>query len=110
MSWLSRLANAFRGGRVDRELDDELRFHLESRAADLARSGVPPPEAARRARLEFGALEGYKERCREARGLRLDKRNVHLPEPIKNVGTYMVVVEVADGATATLKIMVVAKS
>ena len=34
---------------------------------------------------------------REARGLRIDKRNVHLPEPIKNVGTYMVVVEVVDG-------------
>ncbi len=34
---------------------------------------------------------------REARGLRIDKRNVHLPEPIKNVGTYMVVVDVVEG-------------
>jgi hypothetical protein len=51
-------------------MDEELRFHLESRAADLARSGVPPAEAARRARMEFGAVEGYKEGCREARGLR----------------------------------------
>jgi large subunit ribosomal protein L9 len=46
---------------------------------------------------------------REARGLKLDKRNVHLPEPIKNVGTYMVVVEVTEGVTATIKTMVVAK-
>jgi large subunit ribosomal protein L9 len=46
---------------------------------------------------------------REARGLKIDKRNVHLPEPIKNVGTYMVVVEVTDGVTATIKTMVVAK-
>jgi large subunit ribosomal protein L9 len=46
---------------------------------------------------------------REARGLKLDKRGVHLPEPIKNVGTYMVVVEVVEGATATIKTMVVAK-
>jgi large subunit ribosomal protein L9 len=46
---------------------------------------------------------------REARGLRIDKRNVHMPEPIKNVGTYMVVVEVVDGVTATIKTMVVAK-
>src|SRR5437762_13626475 len=45
---------------------------------------------------------------REARGLRIDRHNVHLPEPIKNVGTYMVVVEVVDGATATIKTMVVA--
>ncbi len=46
---------------------------------------------------------------REARGLKLDKRGVHLPEPIKNVGTYMVVVEVVEGVTATIKTMVVAK-
>ena len=46
---------------------------------------------------------------REARGLRIDRRNVHLPEPIKNVGTYMVVVEVVEGSTATVKTMVVAK-
>ena len=46
---------------------------------------------------------------REARGLRIDKNNVHLPEPIKNIGTYMVVVEVVDGVTATVKTMVVAQ-
>ena len=42
----------------------------------------------------------------EARGLKLDKRHVHLEEPIKNVGTYMVVVEIADGVTATIKTIV----
>jgi large subunit ribosomal protein L9 len=46
---------------------------------------------------------------REARGLRIEKKNVHLPEPIKNVGTYMVVVEVAENVTATVKTMVVAQ-
>lgn len=55
---------------LERDMDDELRFHLERREADLVRSGLTPQEAARRARLEFGAVEGYKERCREARGLR----------------------------------------
>jgi large subunit ribosomal protein L9 len=44
---------------------------------------------------------------RDARGLRIDKRKVHLPEPIKNVGTTMVVVEIAEGVTATVKTMVV---
>jgi ribosomal protein L9 len=34
---------------------------------------------------------------------------VHLPEPIKNVGTYMVVVDVVEDVTATIKTMVVAK-
>ena len=46
---------------------------------------------------------------REARGLRIEKHNVHLPEPIKNIGTYMVVVEVVEGETATVKTMVVAQ-
>ena len=44
---------------------------------------------------------------REARGIKLDKRKVHLDEPIKTVGTRMVVVEIADGVTATIKTMVV---
>lgn len=47
---------------------------------------------------------------REARGLRVEKQNVHLPEPIKNTGTYMVVVEVVEGVTATVKTMVVAQN
>lgn len=46
---------------------------------------------------------------REARGLRIDRRNVHMPEPIKNVGTYMIVVELVENVTATVKTMVVAK-
>jgi len=42
----------------------------------------------------------------EARGLRIDRRGVHLDEAIRHVGTYMVVVEVADGVTATIKTIV----
>ena len=44
---------------------------------------------------------------REARGIRIDQRKVHLDEPIRTVGTHMVVVEVADDVTATIKTMVV---
>ncbi len=47
---------------------------------------------------------------RDARGMAIDRRAVHLDEPIKNVGTHMVVVEVADGVTATVKTMVVGRS
>lgn len=47
---------------------------------------------------------------KDARGLRVDKHNVHLQDPIKNVGTHMVVVEVVEGVTATVKTMVVAKT
>jgi large subunit ribosomal protein L9 len=42
----------------------------------------------------------------EARGIAVDRRKIHLDEPIKHVGTYMVVVEVADGVTANVKTMV----
>jgi hypothetical protein len=35
-------------------MEEEIRFHLEARAADLAREGLDPREAMRRARIEFG--------------------------------------------------------
>ena len=50
---------------------DEIRFHVESRTADLIRGGLPPEEAARRARLEFGSIEKHKEESRASFGLRL---------------------------------------
>ncbi len=53
----------------ERGMSEELRFHVDQCMADLIRDGVPPPEAARRARLEFGSLNGTQEECREARGL-----------------------------------------
>jgi large subunit ribosomal protein L9 len=45
---------------------------------------------------------------REARAVKLDRHDVHLGEPIRNVGTYMVVVELPGGHTATVKTIVVA--
>jgi large subunit ribosomal protein L9 len=69
-----------------------------------------PQQAGADGRL-FGSVtaQDIANAIREARGLRIDRRNVHLPEPIKNVGTYMVVVEVVENMTATIKTMVVAK-
>jgi predicted permease len=62
---------ALRGrARWENDLDEELRSHVEHRAADLARGGVSPAEAERRARLELGARESYKEECRRSYGLR----------------------------------------
>jgi putative ABC transport system permease protein len=53
-----------------RDLGDELAFHIEEQADQLQRSGVARAEARRRARLEFGAVGAYTERCREAHGAR----------------------------------------
>jgi predicted permease len=61
----------FRRSAVERDLAEEVRFHLDARVAHLAASGVPREEAVRRARLEFGAVESYKDQCRDAHGLRL---------------------------------------
>jgi large subunit ribosomal protein L9 len=44
---------------------------------------------------------------REARGIKIDRRKVHLDEPIKTVGTRMVSVEIGDGVVANVKTMVV---
>jgi large subunit ribosomal protein L9 len=43
---------------------------------------------------------------KDARGLNIDRRHIHLSEPIKTVGTHMVTVEVAPGVTASVKTMV----
>ena len=54
--------------RFEREMRDEFGLHLERRADDLAAGGMPRHEALRLARIEFGALESYKEQCRDASG------------------------------------------
>jgi putative ABC transport system permease protein len=64
MYWLQRL---FRKTQTERQLDSELRFHLESQIADYLAAGMPPEEARRRARLEFGGFEQTKEQVRDAR-------------------------------------------
>ena len=55
-------------GRVENETDEELRAHVQNRADDLERSGLTRAEAGRRARIEFGGHEKFKEECREAGG------------------------------------------
>jgi len=56
----------------------------------------------------FGSV-GAKEiadAIREARDLRIDRRKVRLEQPIREIGTHMVEIELADGALATVKTIV----
>src|SRR5260370_38964654 len=53
---------------MERDLDSELRFHLEQQVADKVRAGMTSEEARRTTRLEFGGLAQIKENCREIRG------------------------------------------
>jgi predicted permease len=64
---LSRVIKSRRD--FEQGMTEELRFHIEQYTDELVRSGVPPREAARRARIEFGSLNSALEECREARGL-----------------------------------------
>src|SRR5947209_12810320 len=61
-------AKFFHRSQVEDEMDEELRSHVQHRADDLERSGLNRAEAERRARIEFGAQERFKEECQEAVG------------------------------------------
>ncbi len=65
-----RLRSLFRRQRVETELDEELRDHLERRTEEGIASGLSPSQARRLALLELGGVEQRKEDCRDARGLR----------------------------------------
>ena len=67
MSWWTRLLQR---GRLEGELDRELRDHVERQVADHVRAGLSENEARRRARLAFGGLDQIKETCRDVRGTR----------------------------------------
>ncbi|MGQ0642047.1 MAG: ADOP family duplicated permease [Gemmatimonadaceae bacterium] len=72
---LSRLVRRLRAlwgsSRIDKDLTDEIRLHIDMEAADLARSqGLSPNEARRRAVAAFGGVDRYTEAHRDARGVR----------------------------------------
>ncbi len=65
-----RLRALLRKGTVERELDEELRFHIEKEAEQNVACGMSPDEALRVALARFGRVENVKEECRDARGVR----------------------------------------
>ncbi len=67
-SFRSVISALFHRSLVEKEIEEELRAHIQDRANDLERSGVPRAEAERRARLEFGGYQKFKEEIREAQG------------------------------------------
>jgi predicted permease len=67
-SWLKWIVKR---ARLETAMEAELRFHIESIAEDLVRSGVSQQEAMRRARIQFGGIESQKDAIRASLGLRL---------------------------------------
>jgi large subunit ribosomal protein L9 len=92
--------------RAEREATDRAREN----AALLSRTVLTIPQQAGDDGRLFGSVttQDIADAIRDARGIRVDRRRIHLDEPIRHTGTYMVVVEVVDDVTATIKTMVVA--
>ena len=77
-------------------------------AAVLTRTVVPISQQAGDDGRLFGSVttQDIVDAIKAARNLEIDRRKVHLEEPIRSVGTYMVVVEVEAGVQATVKTIV----
>src|SRR5438128_672322 len=75
MSWAgvvaARLRGLFEHKKLERELDDEVRFHLESQIEDNLKAGMNPGEARSAALRSFGGVEPMKEAYRERRAFAL---------------------------------------
>src|SRR2546428_8997153 len=71
---LSKLRTALRAllrkSEIERELYEELRYHIEQQTEQNIRLGMNPEEARHAARKAFGGVEQAKERSRDARGVR----------------------------------------
>jgi large subunit ribosomal protein L9 len=95
-----------RAERAKRDAEDRAR---ES-AAVLGRTVLTIPQQAGDDGRLFGSVttQDIADAIRDARGIRVDRRKIHLDDPIRNIGTYMVIVEIADEVTAAVKTMVVA--
>lgn len=61
----------FHRDRIDQEVADELRFHIELRIQESIAAGMSPEEARRNAIERFGGFERVRETCREIRGAAL---------------------------------------
>lgn len=79
--FLFRVAGAFRTKRRDRDLSEELEFHLTQRQRRYRDEGMSTTDASQRAHRDFGGLERWKERCRDASTIRFLEdlqRDLHL--------------------------------
>jgi putative ABC transport system permease protein len=66
---MKRFLAIFRKRRLDRELDDELRFHIDALIEQNLRRGMSPDQARHEAQRSFGGMEQVKEAYRDRRGI-----------------------------------------
>jgi hypothetical protein len=70
MGWLKKLAAVVRSGKSERDLADELQYHIELKTQENIEAGMTPDEAHYAALRAFGGVEQKKEQCRHADRLR----------------------------------------
>ncbi len=69
-AWLTALRYFFQRNRLEREMDEELKFHLDCQIREKVKKGMTPEEARRTALLDFGGVGQTLENCRDACGFR----------------------------------------
>src|SRR5437879_2563438 len=73
MNWRRKLQLRFRAlfqkRKLDAEVDEEMRLHIEMQTQENLNSGMNPEEARYAALRQFGWVESIKETCRERRGV-----------------------------------------
>ena len=109
-------AGSIQAAQRRQEAAEQAKRHAEERAQEsanvLGRTVLTIPQQAGEDGRLFGSVtpQDIADAIRDARGIRVDRRKIHLDEPLRHTGTYMVVVEVADGVTAAVKTMIVPAS
>jgi large subunit ribosomal protein L9 len=102
------LAEAQRRMEAAEKAAREASDRAQENAALLSRTVLTIPQAAGEDGRLFGSVtnEDIANAIKQARGLKIDRRKVHLDQPIRTTGTHMVTIEVHDGVTADVKTIV----
>ncbi len=102
------IAEAARRREAAEQAAGEAAERAEENARMLTKTVLTIPQPAGEDGRLFGSVtaQDIVDAIRQARGLSVDRRRVHLDEPIRNTGTHMVTVELREGATADVKTIV----
>jgi large subunit ribosomal protein L9 len=104
------IAEAERRREAAERAASEAAERAQETAALLSKTVLTIPHPAGEDGRLFGSVTAQEivDAIKAARGMKLDRRKVHLEEPIKQTGTHMVAIEVHDGVTANVKTIVTA--
>jgi large subunit ribosomal protein L9 len=104
------IAEAERRREASERAAAEASERAQETAALLSKTVLTIPHPAGEDGRLFGSVTAQEivDAIKAARGMKLDRRKVHLEEPIKQTGTHMVTVEVHEDVTANVKTIVTA--